>query len=210
MSYLDQLASLSRKKSRDESGRALRGVVDWWRGEGGGSPNRKLRAFADQPLLPTVASAYESLESRGKPSSSTTMNKEDLERCLAVFAFEDWFKKWFFNVLQALEVRLLQRSLSEFELTFTDFSHVSKCRSILSRILVRSLCSTSPTCFATSQNKKATSFGFSSTSLFVLSTRSTVVVSECLLCCDNRVIRNVESHRKPRITSSKFFKPIPE
>jgi len=120
MSYLDQLASLSRKKSRDESGRALRGVVDWWRGEGGGSPNRKIRAFADQPLLPTIASAYETLESRGKPSSSTTtMNKEDLERCLAVFAFEDWFKKWFFNVLQALEVCLFQSChFRVLELTF--------------------------------------------------------------------------------------------
>ncbi|GAA5961282.1 hypothetical protein JCM3765_002898 [Sporobolomyces pararoseus] len=103
MSYLDQLASLAKKKSRDESGRALRGIVDWWRGEGGGSPTRKLRAFADQPLLPTVALAYEALETKGKSASSATINREEMERCLAVFAFEDWFKKWFFQILQALE-----------------------------------------------------------------------------------------------------------
>jgi len=107
MSYLDQLASLARKKSRDESGRALRGIVDWWRGEGGGSPVRKLRAFADQPLLPTVALAYEALETRGKSANSATMDKEEMERSLALFAFEDWFKKWFFQVLQALEVSIL-------------------------------------------------------------------------------------------------------
>lgn len=104
MSYLDQLASLARKKSRDESGRALRGVVDWWRGEGGGSPTRKLRAFADQPLLPTVALAYEAFETRGKSASSATINRDDMEACLTLFAFEDWLKKWFFQILQALEV----------------------------------------------------------------------------------------------------------
>jgi ribosome biogenesis protein MAK21 len=99
--YLDQIAALCKKKSRDESGRAVRGVVDWWRGEGGGSPDRKLRYFADQPALPVVAEAYE-----GKPSDLT---KEDLERTLVLYAFEDWFKRWFFQVLQALEVRFLLR-----------------------------------------------------------------------------------------------------
>ncbi|GAA5939753.1 hypothetical protein JCM1841_003797 [Sporobolomyces salmonicolor] len=103
MSYLDQLAALSRKKSRDESGRAIRSLVDWWRSEGGGSPARKLRAFVDQPALPTVAVAYEALQKGGKQAASATLSKEDVERCLALFAFEDWFKKWFFQLLQALE-----------------------------------------------------------------------------------------------------------
>ncbi|GAA6064635.1 hypothetical protein JCM10212_003360 [Sporobolomyces blumeae] len=103
MSYLEQLAALSRKKSRDESGRALRGVVDWWRGEGGGSPNRKLRAFADQPLLATVAAAFEAYERGAKGAASAPMAKDAMEKCLALFAFEDWFKKWFFRILQALE-----------------------------------------------------------------------------------------------------------
>ncbi|GAA5909236.1 hypothetical protein JCM5296_006103 [Sporobolomyces johnsonii] len=103
MSYLDQLAALSRKKSRDESGRAIRSLVDWWRSEGGGSPVRKLRAFVDQPALPTVAVAYEALQKGGKQAASASLSKEDVERCLALFAFEDWFKKWFFQLLQALE-----------------------------------------------------------------------------------------------------------
>ncbi|GAA5860227.1 hypothetical protein JCM8547_003436 [Rhodosporidiobolus lusitaniae] len=97
--YLDQLAALCRKKSRDESGRAVRGVVDWWRGEGGGSPDRKLRYFADQPALATVAAAHEANE-KGQKSELT---REDVDRCLVLFAFEDWFKKWFFQILQALE-----------------------------------------------------------------------------------------------------------
>ncbi|BGP12208.1 hypothetical protein JCM10213_007464 [Rhodosporidiobolus nylandii] len=99
--YLDQLAALCRKKSRDESGRAVRGVVDWWRGEGGGSPDRKLRYFADQPSLATVAHAHEALE-KGRPQD-TELERADVDRCLVLFAFEDWFKKWFFQVLQALE-----------------------------------------------------------------------------------------------------------
>ncbi|GAA5912187.1 hypothetical protein JCM6882_003078 [Rhodosporidiobolus microsporus] len=103
MSYLDQLAALCRKKSRDESGRAVRGVVDWWRGEGGGSPDRKLRYFADQPALATVAHAYEALEKGGRAALDTDLSKEDVDRCLVLFAFEDWFKRWFFQILQALE-----------------------------------------------------------------------------------------------------------
>lgn len=105
--YLDQLAALCRKKSRDESLRAMRGVVDWWSGEGGGSPTRKLRYFSDQPALATVAAAYEALERKGKNAVSEYegLTKADVERCLVLFTFEDWFKRWFFQVLQALEVR---------------------------------------------------------------------------------------------------------
>ncbi|BGO99012.1 Ribosome biogenesis protein MAK21 [Rhodotorula toruloides] len=103
--YLDQLAALCRKKSRDESLRAMRGVVDWWSGEGGGSPTRKLRYFADQPALATVAAAYEALEKKGKYAVTEYggLTKEDVERCLVLFTFEDWFKRWFFQILQALE-----------------------------------------------------------------------------------------------------------
>ncbi|ORY90226.1 CBF/Mak21 family-domain-containing protein [Leucosporidium creatinivorum] len=110
MSYLEQLAALAKKKSRDESGRAVRGVVEWWRGdggEGGGAPSRKLRAFADQPGLGAVAQAWEGLEAFGKgreqKAANAGMTREELERTLVVYAFEDWLKKWFFTVLQALE-----------------------------------------------------------------------------------------------------------
>ncbi|SCV68633.1 BQ2448_754 [Microbotryum intermedium] len=107
MAYLEQLATLCKKKSRDESGRAVRGIVEWWRGdggEGGGSPSRKLRTFADQPLLSAVAQALDASES-GKKNASLPqgVTKQDIERTLALFAFEDWLKKWFFSILQALE-----------------------------------------------------------------------------------------------------------
>jgi len=107
MSYLEQLSALTRKKSRDESMRAIRGLVDWFRSEGGGSPDRKLRYIADQPGLATVAVAFEALEKKGKyaVSSHEGLGKADVERCLTLWAYEDWFKRWFFQVLQALEVR---------------------------------------------------------------------------------------------------------
>ena len=107
MSYLEQLSALARKKSRDESMRAIRGLVDWFRSDGGGSPDRKLRYIADQPALATVAAAFEVLEKKGKyaVSSHEGIVKADVERCLTLWAYEDWFKRWFFQVLQALEVR---------------------------------------------------------------------------------------------------------
>lgn len=107
MAYLDQLAALAKKKSRDESGRAVRGIVEWWRGdggEGGGAPGRKLRYFGDQPGLGAVAAAFEALEGSAKGKEKASMTKEDLERTLAMYAFEDWLKKWYFQILQALEV----------------------------------------------------------------------------------------------------------
>lgn len=109
--YLEQLAVLCKKKSREESGRAVRGVVDWWRGgggDGGGSPSRKLRAFVDQPGLEAVAKAWEMLEKTGKGREKSEreagLSREEVEKFLTVWAFEDWLKKWFFQVLQALEV----------------------------------------------------------------------------------------------------------
>ncbi|GAA5980815.1 hypothetical protein JCM10908_003877 [Rhodotorula pacifica] len=104
-SFLDQLAGLCRKKSRDESLRAMRSLVTWWCSEGGGAPTRKLRYFADQPLLPTVAAAYEALDKKGKHAIEVYegMSKADVERCLVLFTFEDWLKRWFFQILQSLE-----------------------------------------------------------------------------------------------------------
>jgi len=64
---------------REEGLKAVRCVVDWW--VGGGAPDRKLRYFRDQPLLhPDVTDAH-----------------------LALWAYEDWLKKWFFDVLGVLE-----------------------------------------------------------------------------------------------------------
>lgn len=112
--YLTQLATLCQKKSREESGRAVRGVVEWWRGgggDGGGCPSRKLRAFADQPGLQTVSDAWNALEATGKgrekKGAESVLSRPELERILVVWAFEDWLKKWFFEILKALEVSTL-------------------------------------------------------------------------------------------------------
>ncbi|KAI6127001.1 CBF-domain-containing protein [Pisolithus sp. B1] len=68
------------KGGRGESLKALRCVVDWW--VGGGAPDRKLKYFRDQPL------------------SHPDIN----DRHLVIWYFEDWLKKYFFSVLQILEV----------------------------------------------------------------------------------------------------------
>ncbi|KAI6024245.1 ribosome biogenesis protein [Pisolithus marmoratus] len=68
------------KGGRGESLKALRCVVDWW--VGGGAPDRKLKYFRDQPL------------------SHPDVN----DRHLVIWYFEDWLKKYFFSILQILEM----------------------------------------------------------------------------------------------------------
>lgn len=168
-SFLDQLAGLCRKKSRDESMRAMRSLVVWWCGEGGGAPPRKLRYFADQPMLPTVAVAFEALEKKGKHAIEEYqgISKADVERCLVVFTFEDWLKRWFFQILQSLEVRQQQttRDLSG-RSDLTCLCVCSKCRSTRSRTRGRKPSCTSRACCATSRSRRATSSACSSTSSY--------------------------------------------
>ncbi|KAG9047058.1 hypothetical protein FS837_003144 [Tulasnella sp. UAMH 9824] len=76
---LESLKAMAGKKGRQESLKALRALVDLW--VGGASPERKLKYLADQPL--------------GHP--------EVTDKHLIVWAFEDWFKKYFFSLLQILE-----------------------------------------------------------------------------------------------------------
>lgn len=160
-SFLDQLAGLCRKKSRDESLRAMRSLVTWWCGEGGGAPPRKLRYFSDQPNLPTVAAAFEALERKGKSAVTEFhgISKRDVERCLVVFMFEDWLKRWFFQILQALEV-CFSRLRTLFE-PATDLSLLarlrSKCRSTRFRIRARKPSCTSRACSGTSPSRRVTS-----------------------------------------------------
>lgn len=61
----------------------VRALADWWV-TGGGKEGGKLRYFVDQPLL---------------------AHTEITDRHLVVYAFEDYLKKWFFSILQILEVR---------------------------------------------------------------------------------------------------------
>ena len=171
MAYLDQIVAICKKKSREESGRAIRGVVEWWRGgggDGGGSPSRKLRAFADQPGLESLSKSWSALEAFGKGRekkvSESELSKEECERCLVIWAFEDWLKKWFFEVLKCVEVSPLISLPRDRSLTRCIGS---KCRSILLRIL-----ELSPSCICrifceTNPSKKEISSDFSSTNSFV-------------------------------------------
>ncbi|OCF43874.1 ribosome biogenesis protein MAK21 [Kwoniella heveanensis CBS 569] len=68
--------------NKDQRVAVMKALADWWV-SGGGKSQGKLRYFADQPLL-----AHPQLT----------------ERHLLVFAFEDYLKKWFFHLLQVLEV----------------------------------------------------------------------------------------------------------
>ncbi|PFH49158.1 hypothetical protein AMATHDRAFT_5130 [Amanita thiersii Skay4041] len=68
------------KGGREECLKALRCIVDWW--VGGGAPDRKLKYFRDQPLShPSVTDKH-----------------------LLAWYFEDWLKKFFFSILQILEI----------------------------------------------------------------------------------------------------------
>jgi ribosome biogenesis protein MAK21 len=68
--------------NKDQRVAVLKALADWWV-TGGGKENGKLKYFADQPLL---------------------AHPQVTDRHLVVFAFEDWLKRWFFNLLQVLEV----------------------------------------------------------------------------------------------------------
>lgn len=69
---------------REERIAVLRALADWWV-SGGGKETGKLKYLADQPQL-------------GNPAVT--------DRHLLVWGFEDWLKKWFFSILQILEVYL--------------------------------------------------------------------------------------------------------
>ncbi|WVQ84509.1 hypothetical protein IAT38_006663 [Cryptococcus sp. DSM 104549] len=68
--------------NKDQRVAVMKALADWWVA-GGGKETGKLRYFADQPLL---------------------QHPDVTDRHLLVFAFEDYLKKWFFNMLQVLEV----------------------------------------------------------------------------------------------------------
>lgn len=52
---LESLKSMSQKKSRDESLKALRAIVDWW--IGGGAPDRKLKYVSYKFFLYKISSS---------------------------------------------------------------------------------------------------------------------------------------------------------
>lgn len=98
--YLNQLLGLTKKKSRDQAVRAIRAIADWIQGgsTGGsasGLPDRKLKWFAEQQGLSQVVNARkQGLKKNGKLPG---------DEHLVMWAFEDWLKKWYFELLQVME-----------------------------------------------------------------------------------------------------------
>ncbi|WWC65915.1 uncharacterized protein I303_108537 [Kwoniella dejecticola CBS 10117] len=68
--------------NKDQRVAVIKALADWWV-NGGGKPAGKLKYFADQPLL---------------------SHPQLTDRHLLVFAFEDYLKRWFFSLLQVMEV----------------------------------------------------------------------------------------------------------
>ncbi|WVQ74310.1 hypothetical protein IAR50_003908 [Cryptococcus sp. DSM 104548] len=68
--------------NKDQRVAVVKALADWWV-FGGGKQAGKLRYFADQPFL---------------------AHPKITDRHLLMFAFEDYLKKWFFSILQVLEV----------------------------------------------------------------------------------------------------------
>lgn len=96
-SYLSQLLSLCSKKSRQESTKAVQSVVDWLKHQGL-PQHRKLLPLADQPRLKDVAWLQ---QPKGKAPKHQKWKPGD--QYLVLWAFESWLKKWFLDVLRAIE-----------------------------------------------------------------------------------------------------------
>ncbi|KAH9810578.1 CBF/Mak21 family-domain-containing protein [Melampsora americana] len=110
ISHFNALLSICKKKSRDESGKAIRGLVDWLKGHSNsnssqaGLPDRKLKFFADQNegLLKVYEMRSKSV---GLPHLDEQFQGKVMgDEWLAVWCFEDWFKKWYLEFLGIIEI----------------------------------------------------------------------------------------------------------
>lgn len=98
MKAFENLLGLARKKSRNQALAALAALKDLL-GQGVVLPgDRKLRAFAKQPALVGALSGKNAIWRHGErlPGGLKKMH-------LVVWAFEDWLKKKYFELLQILE-----------------------------------------------------------------------------------------------------------
>ena len=80
---LESLKSMAGKPKREEALRAMRVLIDWLAGPSGLPANRKLSYIADQPLL---------------------SHPQIKDKHLTFYAFENYLKNYFFDVLRLLEV----------------------------------------------------------------------------------------------------------
>jgi ribosome biogenesis protein MAK21 len=85
------------KGGREESLKAVRCVVDWW--VGGGAPERKLRCVLQPPdEIEDADLGYRYFRDQQLTHPEVT------DQYLLLWSFEDWLKKYFFSILQILEV----------------------------------------------------------------------------------------------------------
>ncbi|EME49057.1 hypothetical protein DOTSEDRAFT_67938 [Dothistroma septosporum NZE10] len=98
MKAFDSLLGLAKKKSRNQALQAVAALKDML-GQGDVLPgNRKLRAFGKQPAL---LSALQGKSARW--TTGETLPSGIQKGHLVFWAFEDWLKKKFFEMLQILE-----------------------------------------------------------------------------------------------------------
>ena len=98
MKALENLLGLARKRSRGQAVEVLGALKDLF-GPGALLPSdRKLRAFASQPGLFAIFSTRQSWE------SGDTLPVPLKDGHLILWAFEDWLKSLYFEVLKVLEV----------------------------------------------------------------------------------------------------------
>lgn len=98
MKAFENLLGLSKKKSRNQALMAVAALKDLL-GMGVVLPaNRKLRAFGKQPALPAALQGRNARWSSGEPLPGG-LDKTHL----LVWAYEDWLKKTYFELLQVLE-----------------------------------------------------------------------------------------------------------
>lgn len=94
----ESLIGLARKKSREQALMAVAALKDLL-GQGGVLPSdRKLRAFGKQPAL---IAALQGKAARWTENDPLPGGLQDVH--LLVWAYEDWLKKAYFELLQALE-----------------------------------------------------------------------------------------------------------
>jgi ribosome biogenesis protein MAK21 len=94
----ESLVGLARKKSREQALMAVAALKDLL-GQGGVLPgDRKLRAFVKQPGLLSALQGKSARWAEGEPLPG---GLQDIH--LLVWAFEDWLKKAYFELLQVLE-----------------------------------------------------------------------------------------------------------
>lgn len=97
MKAFENLLGLARKKSRNQALMAVAALKDLL-GQGVVLPDRKLRTFANQPGVRDALNGKMATWQSGEPLPSGLQQIH-----LVVWAYEDWLKRTYFQVLQVLE-----------------------------------------------------------------------------------------------------------